>query len=251
MRCDPLPVVIGIDRREWPAYHVLCHSIVSRASGPVAIYPLYLPALEAHGKMWRERHPKQSTEFSFSRFLAPQLVGYRGKCIFMDCDMLCLGDVYELASYCGIGHDVAVVKHDYRPKNTTKFLGHVQTTYEKKLWSAVMVFNAYTGACQELSDHYVNTAQGIALHQFHWVNEARIGELPEAWQFVPNHSEPRVSQSDIRLIHWTEGGPWFKEYEKAPFANLWFKEAAQAFCVSRETVNDNNSQTSEHYEQIK
>jgi lipopolysaccharide biosynthesis glycosyltransferase len=231
MRCDPLPIVIGVDRREWPAYHVLAHSIITRASGPVSIIPLYLPALEAHGEMWRERHPKQSTDFSFSRFLAPQLVGYRGKVLFMDCDMLCLGDVYETLGYCGLGQDVAVVKHDYQPKNETKFLGEPQTKYEKKLWSAVMVFNAFTGNCQSLSDRYINNAQGIALHQFHWANETRIGELPEAWQFIPNHSEPRVKLQDAKLIHWTEGGPWLDEYDDAPYAKLWFDEADQAFKV--------------------
>ena len=42
------------------------------------------------------RTPCQSTEFTYTRFLVPYLCGYQGKAIFIDCDMLCLGDIAEL-----------------------------------------------------------------------------------------------------------------------------------------------------------
>ena len=35
-----------------------------------------------------ERDPKQSTDFSFTRFLVPQLMNFDGWAIFMDCDIV-------------------------------------------------------------------------------------------------------------------------------------------------------------------
>ena len=67
-------VFIGYDSREAIAFHVLSHSIHSRASEPVDISPLMLSQLKS--VFWRESHPLQSTDFSFSRFLVPHLSGY-------------------------------------------------------------------------------------------------------------------------------------------------------------------------------
>src|SRR5699024_4421517 len=69
-------VFIGFDPREAVAFNVLSHSIHARSSQPVAIAPLALGQLT--GLMTRERHPLQSTDFSFSRFLTPYLSGYSG-----------------------------------------------------------------------------------------------------------------------------------------------------------------------------
>ena len=79
-------VFIGFDAREAVAYSVLSHSILARASIPVAIAPLMLSQLGDVFK--RERNPLQSTDFAFSRFLVPYLSGYEGWSLFMDCDML-------------------------------------------------------------------------------------------------------------------------------------------------------------------
>ena len=68
-----ITVFVGYDPREAVAFNVLAHSIHRRASVPVAIAPLMLSQLRAIYA--RERHPLQSTDFSFSRFLAPHLSG--------------------------------------------------------------------------------------------------------------------------------------------------------------------------------
>ena len=81
-------IFIGLDPRQPVAYHVLCHSILRRASQPVSITPLMLHSLPI------ER--TGLTEFTFTRFLVPWLCDYRGVGIFMDSDMLVLGDVAGL-----------------------------------------------------------------------------------------------------------------------------------------------------------
>ncbi|NIV37197.1 MAG: glycosyltransferase, partial [Anaerolineae bacterium] len=61
----PVRVFIGFDPCETVAYHVLAHSIMRRSSVPVSITPVDVRHLE--GIYTRERDPKQSNEFSFSR----------------------------------------------------------------------------------------------------------------------------------------------------------------------------------------
>ena len=94
----PIPIFIGYDRRERAATNVLIDSLYQHSSVPLAITPLVTPQLEAQGLYWRERDPRQSTAFSFSRFLVPQLMGFEGWAIFMDCDMLCRSDTTSPSS---------------------------------------------------------------------------------------------------------------------------------------------------------
>ena len=56
-------VFIGYAPREAAAFSVLAYSIHARSSQPVSIAPLMLSELE--GVLTRERHPLQSTDFSF------------------------------------------------------------------------------------------------------------------------------------------------------------------------------------------
>lgn len=177
----PIPVFIGFDRKEKIAAKVLAHSIQERSSLPVSITEIRLDQLR--GVFHRERHPLQSTDFSFSRFLVPYLCGYSGFAIFMDCDMLCLGDIADLWAHRDAGKAVKVVKHDYRPAEGTKFLNQPQTPYAKKNWSSVMLFT--NDNCRALTPEYVNSASGLELHQFKWLeSDDLIGELPENWNHL-------------------------------------------------------------------
>ena len=90
---EPLRVFIGYDEREIPAWHVLAHSILARATCPVALIPLIQPTLRESGAYTRERGPTESTSFSLTRFLVPYLSGYWGTSVFLDCDILCRVDV--------------------------------------------------------------------------------------------------------------------------------------------------------------
>ena len=87
-------VFIGYDKNEPVSYHVLSHSIQELASVPVSITAVKLPQLRS--VFDRPRDPKQSTDFSFSRFLVPWMSGYEGFSLFLDCDFLACGDLAEL-----------------------------------------------------------------------------------------------------------------------------------------------------------
>ena len=211
-------VFIGYDPREAVAFSVLSCSIQARASEPVSVSPLMLSQLK--GILTRERHPLQSTDFSFSRFLTPYLSGYAGWSVFMDCDMLVLDDIASLHALRDDRYAVMVVKHDHVPNETTKFLGEPQSKYEKKNWSSVMLFN--NAKCRALTPEYVNKASGLELHQFKWLaGDEVIGALPDRWNHLVGYNPPR---KDAALVHYTLGGPYFDDFRNCEYSKEWFAE---------------------------
>lgn len=212
-------VFIGYDSREPIAYHVLAHSILSRATCPVAITPLTRLSL---GNVYtRPPQPNESTEFSFTRFLVPWLSDYRGLSVFMDCDMLCRMDVasiYEIVKG-NPGKLVFACQHFYTPKTESKFLGQTQTAYPRKNWSSFMIFQ--NELCLSLTPEYVNTASAKDLHQFGWAPDGTIGALPLDLNWLVGEYPPRP---EARILHYTLGGPWFHGYEDCDHADLWRAE---------------------------
>ena len=218
-------VFIGYDPKETVAFYVLAQSIISRASQPVSIVPVCLAQLRHIYQ--RSEHELQSTEFSFSRFFVPYLSEYSGWSLFMDCDMLVLDDIAKLWSCRDENYAVQVIKHEHEPTERTKFLGQVQTKYEKKNWSSVMLFN--NSQCKSLTPQYVNEATGLELHQFKWLDsEELIGELPKKWNHLVGYDSYK---EDVSNLHFTIGGPYFAEYKDCEYADLWFEEKSKMLYV--------------------
>jgi lipopolysaccharide biosynthesis glycosyltransferase len=186
----------------------------------VQITPVMLSQLP--NLMWRDRHTLQSTDFSFSRFLVPYLCNYEGWAIFMDCDVIALDDIANLWKLRDDRYAVMCVHHDHVPTEDTKFLGAAQTRYEKKNWSSVMLMNC--ARCTALTPEYVNTASGLELHRFHWLaGDELIGEIPHRWNHLVDYDPPRPA-SELSMLHYTKGGPYFEQYRNSGYADLWFAE---------------------------
>lgn len=212
-------VFVGFDQVEAVAYHTLCHSILSRSSVPVNFVPIKRSMLKDIYK--RETDPQQSNEFSFTRFLVPYLMGYKGYAIFIDCDQLFRADISELMAMCDFTKSVQVVKHEYTPSSKTKYLGNVQYDYPRKNWSSVMLFNCFHHHCKKLTPKYVNEASSKELHRFEWTNDESIGELPVEWNHLVGEYAPNPG---AKIVHFTVGGPYFHEYENCEFSDEWFIE---------------------------
>ena len=221
-------VFIGFDPREAVAFNVLAYSIQARSSVPVSISAVKLSQLRT--ALTRARHPLQSTDFSLSRFLTPYLSDFSGWSLFMDCDMLMLDDIANLWKLRDERFAVMVVKHDHRPRETTKFLGESQSAYEKKNWSSVVLFN--NARCRALSPEYVNQASGLDLHQFKWLgSDDLIGELPRGWNHLVGYDAP---SREVSVVHYTLGGPYFAEYADCEYADDWRSaRAAMLFAGAR------------------
>lgn len=210
-----LRIMIGYDPAETVAYHVLCHSILRQASGPVSFTPIN----KANIPEFTRGIEDGSTEFSFSRFLTPYLAGYEGQAIFMDCDMLVVGDIYDVLEYVDDSADVFCVKHEYEPIGGLKFLGNKQYIYPKKNWSSFMVFNCGSESSKRLTLEAVNNQSGKYLHQMLWAGS--VGSLPVEW----NHLVGEYDSNPLaRVVHYTLGTPCFEGYEVQEFSNEWYNE---------------------------
>jgi len=227
---NKLLVCIGYDSREDIAYQVCRHSIYRRSSLPVEIYPLKHKELREQGLFWRpwltsgsgqtvdciDGRP-YSTEFSHTRFLTPHIAQKKGFewVLFVDCDFLFLEDIAELFRLKRNNFAVMCRKFQYFIDNKKKMDGMVQTSYDKKLWSSLCLWN--TNFPFPTVDQ-VNSKDGAWLHQFQWLSEHQIGEIPEEWNWISG------TDPNPKAVHFTEGGPWFPAYAKCEYSNLWRQE---------------------------
>ena len=215
-----IPIFIGYDPRERAATNVLIDSLYQFSSVPLAITPLVTPQLEKQGLYRRARDPKQSTAFSFTRFLVPHLMDYSGWAIFMDCDMLCRSDIKGLWDQRDEQYGAMCVQHEHTPDETVKFLGEVQSAYPKKNWSSLMLLNC--SRCRTLTPDYVNTASGLELHRFHWLEgDHEIGAIKgDGTIWLMCRSPPTPSQPlHCCTGHWAVPGfannaPWVVRWRR-------------------------------------
>lgn len=226
-------VYIGYDTRQDEAYRVAEASILKHASQPVSITPLRLDRLMAQGLIRRPLERKggrihdvisgvsQATEFANSRFIVPFLA-QTGYAIFMDCDVLCLGDIAELYDAIDKSAAVSVVKHGGLHPNSVaasfKMDGQEQLVYGRKNWSSMVAWNVTHPANRRLTLDVVNGCRGIDLHQFFWLKDDEIGELPPEWNWLVG-VQPKPESP--KLAHYTLGLPNMKGYEDSPYAKLW------------------------------
>ncbi len=216
-------VYIGYDEREHTAYEVAADSLVKNASAPVHVTSLHLDVLERQGLMTREhwkhngRHfdvrsgAYQSTDFANSRFFVP-LLAHTGWALFVDCDVVFLGDVAELFAMADPKYAVMCVQHSNGGGVGTKMDDQPQQKYNRKNWSSVMLFNCDHPANHALSPGYLNTVPGRDLHAFGWLDDELIGALPAEWNWLVGVQD---KPENTKLAHFTLGGPWMRGWKGA------------------------------------
>lgn len=233
-RGGPLRIFIGYDPREDEAYRVCARSLRRRASLAVEIQALDLDALREQGLYTRTWHRDASgqrmddgdgrpfsTDFAFSRFLVPALAGHAGWALFCDCDFLFRADVAALFALRDARYAVQCVQHDHRPAEPVKMDGQAQSRYARKNWSSLVLWNCAHPAHRALTVRDVSERPGAWLHGFRWLDYARIGALPEGWNWLDGWSSPDVP---AQAVHFTRGGPWFPNHEPGPYTAAWLAE---------------------------
>lgn len=225
-------VFLGFDPHETVACRVAARSIVQHAAEPLDVSRLWLEPLRGRGlytrptetrdgKLWDViSEAPMSTEHAISRFLVPQLCTRVGWALFMDGDILARRDLGELFGLADDRYAVMCVHHHYVPAESTKKGGHVQTTYARKNWSSVMLFNCGHPANRALTPEVVNTWPGRDLHAFRWLDDALIGALPPRWNHLVGVTP---DSADVAIAHFTLGTPDVLP-SASPLAREW-KEA--------------------------
>lgn len=245
---------IGYDPRESEAFAVCRRSLRKHAAG-IPIHAIALSELVDAGLYTRSTsrrkdaetgalklfddisgHP-MSTEFAISRFMTPMLA-HEGLALFMDCDVLALEDVWPMFQYVESLHPdqraaVYCVQHDYMPANETKMDGQAQSKYNRKNWSSVMLFNCDHPANKRLTLDSINTLPGRELHAFAWLRDDEIGALDPAYNYLVGITQG--CEHPI-LVHYTNGGPWFKGYEDCEYATEWLIERDSWLAEDRHVV---------------
>jgi hypothetical protein len=187
-----LPVFIGVDPRQPIAYHVLCSSIQRRSSKPVALIPLLIDQLPITRV--------GLTDFTYARYIVPHLMGYQGKAVFLDSDMLVLGDIAELFD---VKYDTAV--------SVVPFDGKLG--FERP---SVMVFNC--DLCRDLTPEYIDNPDSHP-QSFEWA--LSVGRLPMEWNHLVGYSQP---SDNVKLVHYTQGVPGYLECRMCEYSDEWFRE---------------------------
>ena len=190
-------VFIGYDERQSVAYNVLQQSILKRSRRQVSISPVVLSTLPM------SRHGL--TPFTYSRFLVPWICGYQGWALFLDADMLVLGNIAEVFALADEKYAVMVVKNS-----------------EQFEWASLMLFNCAHPANRILTPGYIDDPRkSISPHYMDWLDQELVGELPSEWNHTVGYDAPR---NDAKLVHFTQGVPAHPEIEGCEYTDEWFKE---------------------------
>jgi hypothetical protein len=187
-------IFIGYDPRQPIAFQVLSHSISERSSKPVPITKLRLNQLPIKRR--------GLTEFTYSRFLVPYLSGFKGWSLFLDADMLVLGDIQELFGLADPRFEVMVVKDQ-----------------QKFEWPSLMLFN--NEKCKVLTPEFIDNPKN-SLFDWKWCSS--IGELPREWNHCVGYAKP----CQAKLVHFTQGIPCFPEVQGCEYTSEWANEMVES-----------------------
>jgi hypothetical protein len=203
-----LPVFCGYDPREREGFDVFVRSVIATSPG-VALVPQ------------SGRRGDGTTTFSYSRFLTPELMGYKGWAVSLDgSDMLVREDLFKLFALADGRYAVQVVKHEYGTRHPRKFVGTPMEApnpdYPRKNWSSVILWNCAHPAHRR--ERYTADGYGPFYHRFGWLRDEEIGALPIEWNWLAD--EYGVNRG-AKLLHWTVGIPGFEHYRNAPHADEW------------------------------
>jgi hypothetical protein len=230
-----LRIYLGWDPKDAVAYDVAVSSI--RRFWPEAdIQPIRLDLLRACGLYTREMKTKWvgqrsvmwdtisdapcSTEFAISRFAVP-LLQHEGYALFVDADVVFNCDPRELLQFADPDFAVSVVQHkNYVPVELHKMDGQVQTAYDRKNWSSVILYNCDHPANRAFTLKMLNTLPGRDLHRFCWLRDSEIGSLPAAYNWLVG---VQPQPTEYKIAHFTLGGPWFKKWPGAEHDEIWQK----------------------------
>ena len=218
---EELKIYIGYDSRESIAYHVAKHSILKNTKMKIDIVPIKQDDVRDQGIYWREEDKLASTEFTFTRYLIPHLNEYKGWALFIDCDFVALDDVKKLFDQRNDKYALMCAQHDYTPKPGVKMDGKQQTVYPRKNWSSMMLINCGHPENKKLDLNLINNPKttGAYLHRFSWLDDSLIGKLSHEWNWLVGWYKPE--DGTPRAIHYTEGGPWFKNYRDCEYNEQW------------------------------
>jgi hypothetical protein len=226
----PLRIFVGVDDSQLVAFRVLEYSIRKSASIPVEVEPMF----DYPGQLPRSANNRSRTAFSFCRFTIPERCGYEGRALYLDADMLVLGDVAELAAL------------DFGPHAVLRSQSHVSRSWDG--FDTIDNFGAQAAVmlldCSRLRWHADAIVAGLDAGRYSYeelmaglciVDPADVADaIPAAWNDLEHYD-----RSSTKLVHFTvvPTQPWKTDVN--PLDALWrswYREAVAAGAVPPQEV---------------
>ncbi len=218
---EPARIFVGADDSQLVAAAVLERSIRQHSSRPVEFtvmkdMPVPVP---------RDPENRPRTGFSFYRFLIPELCGFEGRALYLDCDMQVFGDIAELW---GLPFDGATVLCTNQPEAPAQWKD--DPSFKPGRHLAAMMLD-----CSRLRWNVDEIVRGLDEGRYGYqqlmtdlcvLPPEQIAErIPTTWNSLERY-EPGVT----KLVHYTvvPTQPW--KSDENPLRELWlggFREALE------------------------
>ncbi len=214
---DPVRVFIGSGEASVLERKTLIHSLRQHCSRPLDIYVFNgthnsiehndQPPVLANMPLWIKY--KNYTEFSNYRFLIPEICEHRGRAIFLDSDMVCLGDIAKFFDAPMHGMDMLAKPDAYKGDSCW---GMSQILFD----CATCHFDLETIFRQMDNGEFTNADLHQMKPDFLKKYPFKIGGYDATWN-VFDQCDPTTN-----LIHYTNLGtqPW--KFPGHPFEQVWF-----------------------------
>ena len=86
-----------------------------------------------------------------------------------------------------------------------------------------MLFNCGHPSNKKLGVDMVNNETGSYLHQFRWLKDEEIGDIPLGWNYLVGY-HTQMDCKNPMAVHFTEGLPCLDGYMDCEYADEWWTE---------------------------
>lgn len=153
---------------------------------------------------------KNYTEFSNYRWLIPAICGHQGRAIFLDSDMVCLGDIGELFDTDMQGNAMLAKAEAYKGKQSWG-MSNILFDCSKCHFDLEQIFREIENGQFTNTEFHQMAPAFLAMHPY------AMGKLDPNWNSFDHFDE------HTKLIHYTNlrTQPW--KFSGHPHESLWFK----------------------------
>ncbi|MBO3457614.1 glycosyl transferase [Aetokthonos hydrillicola Thurmond2011] len=167
------------------------------------------------------------TEFSFYRFIIPEVCNFQGKAIYVDSDMICLSDIGELFDTPVDDFDFLAKEDSYgKPEDKLWGLSVMLINCERCRFNVEKIVDDIEQGLYSYSDFSLMNPLFLSYHNYN------IGEIDPQWNVFD------YWDSHTKLIHYTNlyTQPW--KAANHPYGDLWFEYFNETVASKRITQED-------------
>lgn len=208
LQSAPIDIYIGCTESQALIARVLSASVERRTGHTVRFFPLYQHAIDFEMPANPDNRP--GTPFSFHRFMIPEITGFSGRAIYMDCDQIVLKDVVKLAhrTIGASGVSACDTRRKGKPKATKR--------------SSMMLID-----CERVGWRIEQIVADLDAERYSYKSLFSLKEynldLPRGWNALDTYRWPRTA-----LLHYTDKyqQPWINHTHR--LGHLWMRELFHA-----------------------